>query len=204
MSSDISSANTCTSAPAADSSSAFHAAAALPPATRTLLPARDRKTGSRDNGAMRGVSDIGGNARIGDNPLELRQTRTAIGTGTQRSADSFDIGRVAGRDGVADLGQANTETRAYERAGVGESIGGAAGEQDAAFDVTECIGGEQVDDRIPMRGGACRTDKNATIKPATAEGRHPVDAARLVAVVGDVGVGGEHGRGAFAQRLERA
>src|SRR5206468_13110109 len=54
-----SSAKTSTSAPAADNSSAFHAAADPLPASSARLPASARKTGSRASASMRGgrISD---------------------------------------------------------------------------------------------------------------------------------------------------
>src|SRR3974390_901602 len=59
ISSDMSAAYTSTRAPAADSNSAFHAAAALPPASTVRRPSSARKMGSLASGAMRpdGISD---------------------------------------------------------------------------------------------------------------------------------------------------
>jgi hypothetical protein len=55
MSSLGSKANTSTCAPAADKSSAFQVAAALPPATTARLPLSAKNAGSRDSGAIRTV-----------------------------------------------------------------------------------------------------------------------------------------------------
>src|SRR5215831_19073757 len=63
MSSPGCNAKTSTCAPAADRSSAFQVAAALPPATRARLPVSTKKAGSRAIGAIRAVTS-GSGARV--------------------------------------------------------------------------------------------------------------------------------------------
>ena len=93
ISSDGLSAKTSTSAPAAERSSAFQAAAGVPPASTARLPASAKKTGRRASGSMRGVRRLNGlrDGVHGDDPLELGQARAAIGAGAQASADVGDV-----------------------------------------------------------------------------------------------------------------
>src|SRR5436309_12428102 len=104
ISSESSLASTSTFAPAAESSSAFQAAAGVPPASTTRLPASAKNTGSRASCPMRGLRVSVGvrDVLTNDDPLELRQTRPAIGAGAQTAADVRDGLYRAAVDGLAD------------------------------------------------------------------------------------------------------
>src|SRR5580704_3864345 len=118
-SSEASGATTSTLAPAAASSSAFQAAAGVPPAITARFPARPKKTGSRASGSMRGVRVSEGvrDALIDDDPFQLRQARTAIRAGAQCPADVLNADRAA-IDRLAHCIEPNPEAGANDLLGL--------------------------------------------------------------------------------------
>src|SRR5690606_30539469 len=120
-------------APAAASSSAFQAQAALPPATIALRSRRSRKTGSRARRPMRcgaisaGLLDGG---RV-DDPPDIPAAGAATGAGAQSGAHGFDIVATAS-DRIRNLPVADFEARADQGAAIGHIGPGAAGQQPQA------------------------------------------------------------------------
>src|SRR5437588_10271253 len=175
-----------TVAPAAMSNSAFHAAAALPPATTARLPASAKNSGRRASASMRGGLASDG-VRLMHYPLQFRQAGAAIGAGAQGFADRLNVGCLFRPDGRANDVEANAETGADHRADFGEAVGGPAGQQHAALHVAERVDLEQRLRRVPLRCGFGGTDEQAAFETAGAERGCTIDAARNVEKFGDLG-----------------
>src|SRR3954470_7587731 len=136
---------------------------------------------------MRGVRASDGVRMVMDDPFEFGQARAAIGAGAQRPADRLDVAGLLRLNRVPDHIEADAEARTDHRPDVGETLGGTAGEQHAALQVTGGVALEQTFHRVPLRRGFGGADKQHAVEFSVAERRPPIDAARKVDEFGELG-----------------
>src|SRR4029078_8553957 len=99
---------------------------------------------------------------------------------------------------VADGGQPEAEAGKDDRHSAGKTVGRTYGQEHAPRRLVEHPGFEQRVHGVPLRRVLDGTDEKAPLEFSSGERRRAVDAAPVVAELGELGVAAEHGARALA------